>query len=79
VKNFYMPENYPSIINIALVGGDSYCKDFLEKTLRDYSKKEVNARFVAIADTNLQSPGVLSSHTKLILYFFPKFIITSST
>jgi|GEM_PF-3832328 len=54
-----MPENYPSIINIALVGGDSYCKDFFEKTLRDYSKKEVNARFVAIADTNPQSPGIL--------------------
>jgi len=54
-----MPENYPSIINIALVGGDTYCKDFLEKTLRDYPKREVNARFVAVADTNPQSPGIL--------------------
>jgi len=54
-----MENEKPSIINIALVGGGTYCKKFLEKSTLDYGEKAVNARFRAVADTDLQSPGML--------------------
>ncbi len=54
-----MPENKPVIINIALVGGGAYCKEFLEKSTLDYGKGEVNFCFRAVAEDNPESPGVL--------------------
>ena len=54
-----MGNGKPSIINIALVGGGAYCKEFLEKSTLDYEEKAVNARFRAVADPNPKSPGML--------------------
>ena len=53
-----MPNRYPSPINIAIVGGGRYCKELLEKDSIDYKKGEVNARIVAVADTDTNSPGM---------------------
>ncbi|MBW1802611.1 MAG: PAS domain-containing protein [Deltaproteobacteria bacterium] len=54
-----MPDNASSMINIAVIGGGTYCKELLEKTTVDYPQREVNARFVAAADPNPKSPGML--------------------
>ncbi|MBW1892241.1 MAG: PAS domain S-box protein [Deltaproteobacteria bacterium] len=54
-----MPNQKASIINIAIVGGGKYCKELLEKGTIDYKRGEVNARFVAVADTETNSPGML--------------------
>lgn len=54
-----MGKKTPSIINIGLVGGGIYCKEFLEKSTIDYGERDVNARFQAIADRDPESPGVL--------------------
>jgi len=48
-----------SIINIGIVGGGLFCKEVLEKMIRDYRKEEVNARFCAVAASDPQSPGIL--------------------
>ncbi|MFC1838073.1 nitrogen regulation protein NR(II) [Thermodesulfobacteriota bacterium] len=48
-----------SIINIAVIGGSSFCKELLEKTTLDYKEKEVSARMKAVADPDSQSPGML--------------------
>ena len=46
---------------MALVGGDAYCQEILEKTSAEYSKelKGVNARFVGVADPDPHSPGIV--------------------
>jgi two-component system NtrC family sensor kinase len=54
-----MQEEKPSILNIAIIGGGTYCKEFLEKTTMDYRAREVNARFVAVADPDSHSPGMV--------------------
>ncbi len=54
-----MPENNPSIVNVAIIGGDSYCKELLEKTSSDYREKQGSARVVAIADPDHLSPGMI--------------------
>ncbi|MBW1996507.1 MAG: PAS domain-containing protein [Deltaproteobacteria bacterium] len=55
-----MPElEKNEIINIALVGGGNYCEEVLEKTSQDYKSTDVNARFVAVADPDPQSPGMV--------------------
>jgi len=54
-----MPDKKPTIINIALVGGGAYCKEFLEKSTLDYDKGKVNVRFRAVAEDNPRSPGVI--------------------
>jgi len=54
-----MPDKKPSIINIALVGGGAYCKEFLEKSTLDYGKGKVNVRFRAVAEDNPRSPGLI--------------------
>jgi len=54
-----MQDNDSSMLNIAVIGGGTYCKELLEKTTVDYKQKEVNARFVAAADPDPQSPGML--------------------
>jgi len=54
-----MSTEHPSITNMALVGGGDYCREILEKTTAEYRKelKDVNARFVAVADPDPKSPG----------------------
>jgi PAS domain S-box-containing protein len=49
----------PSIINIGLVGGGTYCQEFLRKSALDYGVSEVNAMFRAVADTDPESPGMV--------------------
>ena len=46
------------IINIALVGGGSFCREVLKKIAIDYPKRAVNASIVAVADPDFKSPGV---------------------
>lgn len=53
-----MMDSYQSIINVALVGGGAYCRGFLEKSALDYRKGEVNARIVAVADSDPDTPGM---------------------
>lgn len=53
-----MPNNTSSILNIAIVGGGIYCKEILEKSSQDYSISELKARFVAVADTDPDAPGM---------------------
>lgn len=56
-----MGEMNSSIINIAIIGGGTYCKELLEKTTMDYREKDVNARMVAVADPDPKSPGILTA------------------
>ncbi|MFC1533879.1 ATP-binding protein [Thermodesulfobacteriota bacterium] len=56
-----MPNENPSIINIAVIGGGTYCKELLEKTTMEYREREVNARMKAVADPDLKSPGILTA------------------
>ncbi len=53
-----MSDQKAPIINIAIVGGGKYCKELLEKGTIDYKRGEVNARLVAVADTETNSPGM---------------------
>ncbi len=52
-----MAKKLPRIINIALVGGGRFCKEFLKKSTLDY-RKEIAAKIVAVADPDPQAPGV---------------------
>ncbi len=49
----------PSVMNIAIVGGETYCKEILDKTSLDSKEGEVTGRIVAVADPDPQSPGML--------------------
>ena len=51
-----------SVINIAVIGGSSYCKELLEKTTMDYRETDVNARMSAVADPDPTSPGVMTAN-----------------
>lgn len=54
-----MPAKQPAITNIALIGGGEDCKEILEKTIAEYTTelKDVNARFLGVADADPESPG----------------------
>ena len=56
-----MGKSKSSIINIAVIGGGSYCKELLEKTTMDYREKDVNARMSAVADPDPNSPGIVTA------------------
>lgn len=47
------------VMKIGLAGGGGYCHEILNKIVRDYKEKDVNARFSAVADPNPNSPGML--------------------
>ncbi|MBN2058819.1 MAG: PAS domain-containing protein [Deltaproteobacteria bacterium] len=49
----------PPIINIALVGGGTFCREILQKTTAYHGEQDVNARFTAVADPDPESPGML--------------------
>jgi two-component system NtrC family sensor kinase len=53
-----MPVKQPSITNIALVGGGEFCKEILEKTTSVYEQEGVYAPILAVADPDLESPGI---------------------
>ena len=50
-------ESHSSIVNIALVGGGTYCKEVLEKTSLGYVDAEIRSRIVAVSDPDPQAPG----------------------
>ncbi len=47
------------MINIALVGGRYYCSEVLESTNLSSSEEDLNARIVAVADPDPESPGMI--------------------
>ncbi|MFC1869035.1 nitrogen regulation protein NR(II) [Thermodesulfobacteriota bacterium] len=54
-----MTDKDSSIINIAIVGGGSLCKEVLQKTAIEFGERDLNARFLFVADPDPQSPGVI--------------------
>ncbi len=56
-----MTDTETSIINIAVIGGSSFCQELLEKTTLDYKEKEVSARMRAVADPDPRSPGIITA------------------
>jgi two-component system, NtrC family, sensor kinase len=58
VKFNHMNVKTEEIINIGIVGGGLLAKDVLEKIYSDYRKKDVRAKIIAVADSDLSSPGV---------------------
>ncbi|MGD8228855.1 MAG: PAS domain S-box protein, partial [Desulfobacteraceae bacterium] len=64
-----MPYKKPTIINIALVGGGSLCKEILEKTTYLYKKEGLDAPILAVADPDPESPGmVLAKELGLVTF-----------
>jgi two-component system, NtrC family, sensor kinase len=47
-----------TIFRIALVGGEEFCKDVLQKYLVAREAGDSSARIVAVADPEPQSPGM---------------------
>ena len=64
-----MPDNKPPIIHIALVGGGDRCKELLEKTTFDYTKEEVFAPIIAVADPDPRTPGMVMAEEQSLLTF----------
>ena len=56
-----MTDTETSIINIAVIGGGTFCKELLEKTTLDYREEEVSARMRAVADPDPDSPGIVTA------------------
>jgi two-component system NtrC family sensor kinase len=56
-----MTDTDTSIINIAVIGGSTFCRELLEKTTLDYREKEVSARMRAVADPDTDSPGMVTA------------------
>lgn len=54
-----MPNQAPFVSNIAIVGGETYCKEVLEKTYSGSVELNDFARVVAVADANEDSPGMV--------------------
>ena len=52
-----MPQKQPSVINIGLVGGGSFCKEILKKTTAVYEEAEMVAPIIAVADPDPECPG----------------------
>jgi len=64
-----MPDYKPSITHMALVGGGDLCKELLEKTTFDYTQEEVFAPIIAVADPDLQAPGMVLADELGLLTF----------
>ncbi len=54
-----MPDTNSSVINIALVGGKTYCREVLEKTNLGFIDSEVSSRIIAVADPDPDTPGMI--------------------
>lgn len=46
------------IMNIALIGGGTFCKDFLTKSTFEY-RHEIDAKIIAVADPDPRAPGMI--------------------
>jgi len=46
------------IMNIALIGGGTFCKDFLTKSAFEY-RHEIDAKIIAVADPDPTAPGII--------------------
>ncbi len=64
-----MPDQHPSLINIALVGGGALCKDILEKTTFDYQQENAIAPILAVADPDPATPGMMAAKKLGLLTF----------
>ena len=64
-----MQNKKSSIINIALVGGGGLCKEVLEKTTFDYMQDGVDAPILAVADPDLDTPGMIRARELGLLTF----------
>lgn len=53
-----MTKRKPDMLNVALVGGGDLCRQFLRKASLAYNSKELNARIIAVADPDPESPGI---------------------
>lgn len=56
-------------MNIALVGGDNFCKEILEKTTFDDKQEGVSAAIVAVSDPDSKSPGMVLAKKMDLLTF----------
>ncbi|MCP4373099.1 MAG: PAS domain-containing protein, partial [Deltaproteobacteria bacterium] len=54
-----MPDHNSSVINIALVGGKTYCREVLEKTNLEFIDSEVSSRIIAVSDPDPDTPGMV--------------------
>jgi len=52
-------QNSKSNLRIALVGGQEFCKEFLERYVMAREVNEFAARIVAVADPDPRGPGIL--------------------
>lgn len=58
-----------SIIHIGLVGGGDFCTEILQKTSSVFEQEEIHAPFIAVADPDRQSPGMLLAEKLDLLTF----------
>ena len=56
-------------MNIAFVGGGTFCKEILEKTTFDYKQEGINAAIAAVADPDPKSPGMVLAGKMNLLTF----------
>ncbi|MBW1642633.1 MAG: PAS domain-containing protein [Deltaproteobacteria bacterium] len=63
------PDQNPSIINIALVGGGDLCKDILEKTTFGYEQENAIASIHAVCDPDPTAPGIVFAKKMGLLTF----------
>jgi len=54
-----MPNREPTTLNIGLVGGGVFCEAILEKASRNFQHYKAEARIVAVADPDPDSPGIV--------------------
>ena len=64
-----MEPQKPAITNIALVGGGDFCREILKKTTTVYEQEEMYAPILAVADSDLNSPGMLLADQYGLLTF----------
>jgi len=64
-----MPDQEPSVINIALVGGGELCKDILERTTFDYGQENAFVSILAASDPDPKAPGIIFAKKMGLLTF----------
>jgi len=58
-----------SVIHIGLVGGGEFCTEILRKTTSVYAQDEIYAPFLAVADSDAQSPAMVLADELGLLTF----------
>ncbi len=64
-----MVKNPTSVMHIGLVGGGEFCTEILTKTSSVYEQDEFYAPFLAVADPDPESPGMILASTRGLLTF----------